>query len=184
MNDATICPLNLPICNNFIPIENEVLKMGGCCACHDAISKEHTCSDKASQECSNSFRLRLKNNKKVSCLTTKEYRDSLFCLSYPSEKMGLKGKYEWLQLHCASGFNSNDHVAANTINDDAFYCETAKLHIDSAHLRNESMAISKIILISYLIECCCDMILSKQHKVSESPGCEKNSKKCGRHQDN
>ena len=88
--------------------------------------------------------------------------------------MGLKGKYEWLKPYCALGFDSNEHAATDIINDDDFFtCKIAKAYLDSANLRNNTIMNAKITLIFYLVECCYDIILSKQHNVSESPGYEK-----------
>ena len=39
------------------------------------------------------------------------------------------------------------------------------------------------VLVSYLVECCFDVLLSKQHNVSESPGYEKVLKQYGRRQE-
>ena len=67
--------------------------------------------------------------------------------------MGLKGKYEWLKPYCALGFDSNEHTATDIINDDDFFIyETAKSYLNSANLRNDTIANAKITLISYLVE--------------------------------
>ena len=55
--------------------------------------------------------------------------------------------------------------------------------LNSANLRNDTIINAKITLISYLVECCYDIILSKQHNVSESPGYEKIVKQFGRRQE-
>ena len=99
-------------------------------------------------------------------------------------KIGLKGKHEWLKLYCAFGLDAKSNAAVNVIKDNNYFnYESATSYLDSIHLRNESMTSTKITLISYLFECCYDILLSKQHNISESPGYEKIVKQFGRRQD-
>ena len=184
INNPSICPLSLPTSNNHLIIENKILKMEGCYLCFDTVLNECVRSGKASRESGDSFRKRLDNHRKGSCLTTLEHRKSLFCMSHPTGKMGLKGKYEHLKPHCAMGFDSKERTATDVIDDDEYFtCNAANSYISSAKLRNDAELNAKITLISYLVECCFDALLSKQHNVSESPGCKKVLKQFGRRQE-
>ena len=70
------------------------------------------------------------------------------------------------------------------INDDEYFTyDAAKSCISAANLRNETELNAKVTLVSYLVECCFDVLLSKQHNVSESPGYEKVLKQYGRRQE-
>ena len=61
--------------------------------------------------------------------------------------------------------------------------ERAKSYLNSTNLQNDTIINSKITLISYLVECCYDIILLKQRNVLESPGYEKVVKQFGRCQE-
>ena len=98
--------------------------------------------------------------------------------------MGLKGKHDWLKSHCAFGLDSTSIAAMKVIEDDEhFNYEAATSCLNSAHLRNEKVAAGKKRLVSHLNEYCYDILLSKQHNVSESPGYECMVRQYGGRQD-
>ena len=78
-------------------------------------------SGKASRTAGDSFKKRLEDHEKGALLKTKENRDILFYLSYPSEKMGSKGRHQWLKPYCAFGLDSSDQSATNVLKDETFY---------------------------------------------------------------
>ena len=75
-------------------------------------------------------------------------------------------------------------AAVNVINDEQYFnYESAKSYLNSTSLRNENVTTAKKNLISYLFECCYDVMLSNEHNVSESPGFESIVKQYGRRED-
>ena len=120
-----------------------------------------------------SFRVRLDNHEKASHLKNFDDRQSNFCMSYPTGQLGQQGKHEHLRPHCAFGYNPNEQNAVEEIISTQFLnWDAAQPHFESLKSKNKSAQSAKHISLSCLIECCCDLSLSKQHNVSDSPGFE------------
>ena len=82
------------------------------------------------------------------------------------------------------GFDSKEHAATDVINDDEYFtCNAGNSCIRSSTLQNETESNTKVTLVSYLVKCCFDVLLLKQHNVSESLGYEKVLKQHGRYQE-
>ena len=144
LRDPTICPLNNPRENNFLPLDNNLLKLEGCYLFCDEKGKTNFRSGNASRIAGDSFKKRLEDHEKGALLKTKECRDVLFYLSCPSEKMGSKGKCQWLNPYCAFGLDSRDQSAINVLKDETFFdYESAKSRIKTSNLRDENEIVAK-----------------------------------------
>ena len=153
-------------------MHNEVDEMQGCYLHHDSVLKQWVRSGKAARS-DGGFRARLNNHQKSSALQNYEDRQSDFCMSHPSGRLGLQGKHEYLNTHCGFGFHPNSQDAVQDIID-SDYCNwgQADSYFERLKSKNKCMCTAKTILIAYLYECCHDLFLSKKCNVSSSPGFE------------
>ena len=71
-------------------------------------------------------------------------------------------------------------MAQNVINSNYFNYSAAKTYLDSCQQRNENLDATKQTIISYLFECCYDILLSCECNVSQSPGYECITRQYGR----
>ena len=90
MRDPNVCRFNHSSSSKCLSLDNETMSLEGYFIFHDTVTNECAHSRKASCTSGESFRKTLVSNEKGLCLKKKEHRDSVFHLSCPKEKMGLK----------------------------------------------------------------------------------------------
>ena len=101
-------------------------------------------------------------------------KENNFYTSYPTGRIGLKGTYECLQPYIAFGYNQHKQNAVDEIIRSSTYFDwnKATIHFQRLQAKNEIAQSAKHILVPYLFECCYDLLLSKNHNVSNNPGYE------------
>ena len=88
-------------------------------------------------------------------------------------------------IHALNRINPDDYnpnkqnVVEEIISTFFFNWNAAQPYFESLNSKNKSVQSAKHILLSYLIECCYDLLLSKQHNASDSPGFESIHGQCG-----
>ena len=167
--------------SHYLPAFNDVLDMQGCFFCFDCKVSQWTRSGKLVRNNEGGFRVRLDNHKKASLLKNHEDRESKFHLSYPSGRLGLKGTHEHLQPCTAFGCNPKKQNAVDEITTSSNYFDWSKAssYFQTLKTKNESVQSAKHVLVACLFECCYDLLLSKQHNVSNIPGYESITGQCG-----
>ena len=113
---------------------------------------------------------RLNEHKIIAKLKNKSDRDSTFYRSYPVCNIGTRVKYEWIDvcmaLCCYPKLNG---CYESLLTSNTFCFDKANSTIS----RSSNLLHTKYECISYLFECCYDLMMSAASNVSESPGFEK-----------
>ena len=119
--------------------------------------------------------MKLYRTKKACKLKCKSDRGNTFYRSCPLNALGLRGKYEWLDVYIGLGCypSANDnHITALT---SSFFDFTAASH--TIQNSNDQMD-TKHNCVAYLFELCYDLLLSAVSNVSVNPGFEKFTLQC------
>jgi len=110
---------------------------------------------------------------RFSFATTAESRSSLFYSSCPMNDIGLRGKCDWLQPHCAFGCDLNkQNMATKIMCSNHFNWSSAQACLQRMKTRGENLTHKKRTIVAHLFEVCYDLLLSAESNVSNSPGYE------------
>jgi len=158
------CVLESP--NNNFMIHNSSSIAEGCYLFYDRVNCEWVRTGKVTGR---SIGKRVQEHEKAAQLLHKHNRDSNFCVSYPLNTKGKRGKFEWLDVYIGLGCfptTNNNHTSLLTSN---LFCYKA---VPDAMKQNNNKHEVMHNCIAYLFESCYDLLLSTSSNVSVNPGFE------------
>jgi len=168
--------------DSFLPMTKQpedlpLDSLEGCYLHYDPTKKKWIRSGKASGVGKDAcFNGRLDTHAKNS-RSIEQMRKSRFYQEYPWGGVpnigGTGGTFENLRVFCGMAFNRKDDISPLcSVNANNSLFVWSKQTIEELKKKDGNLQDNQLVAISYLWETCDDLLLAREHNVSQSPGCE------------